>query len=45
MREQSQQRSARACEGRLQIRSYDGKDGVKRWITEVIADRFEFIRT
>ncbi len=30
-------------EGRLQIRSYDGKDGVKRWITEVIADRFEFI--
>ena len=30
-------------EGRLQIRSYDGKDGNKRWITEVIADRFEFI--
>ena len=30
-------------EGRLQIRSYDGKDGQKRWITEVIADRFEFI--
>ena len=30
-------------EGRLQIRSYDGKDGQKRWVTEVIADRFEFI--
>ena len=30
-------------EGRLQIRSYDGKDSNKRWITEVIADRFEFI--
>ena len=30
-------------EGRLQIRSYDGKDGNKRWVTEVIADRFEFI--
>ena len=30
-------------EGRLQIRSYDGKDGNKHWITEVIADRFEFI--
>lgn len=30
-------------EGRLQIRSYDGRDGQKRWITEVIADRVEFI--
>lgn len=30
-------------EGRLQIRSYDGNDGTKRWTTEVIADRFEFI--
>ena len=30
-------------EGRLQIRSYDAKDGSKRWVTEVIADRFEFI--
>ena len=32
-------------EGRLQIRSYDGKDGNKRWVTEVIADRFEFIES
>ena len=31
------------AEGRLQIRSYDAKDGSKRYITEVIADRFEFI--
>lgn len=30
-------------EGRLQIRSYDAKDGTKRWVTEVVADRFEFI--
>lgn len=30
-------------EGRLQIRSYDAKDGSKRWIAEVIAERFEFI--
>ncbi len=30
-------------EGRLQIRSYDAKDGSKRWVTEVIANNFEFI--
>lgn len=30
-------------EGRLQIRSYDGKDGQKHYVTEVIADRVEFI--
>ena len=30
-------------EGRLQIRSYDAKDGSKRYVTEVIADHFEFI--
>jgi single-strand DNA-binding protein len=30
--------------GRLQIRSYDAKDGSKRWVTEVIATDFpEFI--
>ena len=27
-----------AVEGRLQIRSYDGNDGQRRWVTEVIAD-------
>lgn len=30
-------------DGRLQIRSYDGKDGQKHYATEVIADRVEFI--
>lgn len=30
-------------EGRLQIRSYEGKDGQKRWVTEVIAQSVEFI--
>jgi len=30
------------AEGRLQIRSYE-KDGTKRWVSEVIADRVEFI--
>lgn len=30
-------------EGRVQIRNYDANDGSKRWVTEVIADRFEFV--
>lgn len=30
-------------EGRLQIRSYDAKDGSKRYVTEVIGNNFEFI--
>ena len=30
-------------EGRLQIRGYDGKDGQKRWVTEVIMQSVEFI--
>jgi len=30
-------------EGRLQIRSYDGKDGQKRWVTEIIAQSVEFL--
>lgn len=30
-------------EGRIQVRSYDGKDGQKRYATEVIADKAEFI--
>ena len=32
-----------AVEGRLQIHSYDGNDGQRRYVTEVIADRVEFI--
>ena len=30
-------------EGRLQIRSYEGKDGNRHWVTEVIANSVEFI--
>ena len=30
-------------EGRIQTRSYDAKDGSKRYVTEVIADSMEFI--
>lgn len=30
-------------EGRIQTRSYDAKDGSKRYVTEVIAERFEYI--
>jgi single-strand DNA-binding protein len=32
-----------AVDGRLQIRSFDGQDGQKRWITEVIADNVRFL--
>ena len=30
-------------EGRLQIRSYEAKDGQKKYVTEVITEHFEFI--
>ena len=30
-------------EGRLQLRSYDGKDGGKRYVTEVVAKNVEFL--
>lgn len=30
-------------DGRLQIRSYEAKDGTKRWVTEIIANGVEFI--
>lgn len=30
-------------EGRLQIRSYDGKDGQKHWVSEIIASNVQFI--
>lgn len=32
-----------AVDGRLQIRSYEGQDGQKRWSTEVIADNVRFL--
>ncbi len=30
-------------EGRIQTRTYDGKDGAKHWVTEVVASDFEYI--
>lgn len=32
-----------AIEGRLQIRSYEGQDGVKRTVAEVVADDVRFL--
>lgn len=29
--------------GRLQIRSYDDKDGVKRYVTEIVGENIEFL--
>lgn len=29
--------------GRIQVRSYDAKDGTKRYVTEVVAEEVEFI--
>jgi len=32
-----------AVSGRLQSRSYEGRDGIKRYVTEVVAARVEFL--
>lgn len=32
-----------AVQGRLQSRSYDGKDGIRRYVTEVVAERVQFL--
>ena len=34
-----------AIEGRIQTRSYDGQDGQKRYVTEVVADNVQFLDT
>lgn len=34
-----------SIEGRIQTRSYDGADGKKVYVTEVIADNFEFLES
>ena len=34
-----------AIDGRIQTRSYDGEDGKKRYVTEVVADNVEFLGT
>ena len=31
-----------AVQGEIQTRSYDDKDGIKRWVTEIIADNVSF---
>lgn len=32
-----------AVSGRIQVRSYDAKDGTKRYVTEVVADEVQFL--
>ena len=32
-----------ATDGRLQIRSYQGQDGQRRWVTEVVAETVRFL--
>ena len=32
-----------AVDGRMQVRNYDGKDGVRRWVTEVVAENVRFL--
>ena len=32
-----------AVEGRLQIRTYDDKEGQRRWVTEVVAENVRFL--
>lgn len=34
-----------AIDGRIQTRSYDGEDGKKRYVTEIVADNVEFLGT
>jgi len=33
-----------AVEGRLQVRNYEDKDGIKKWVTEVVARRVDFLQ-
>lgn len=35
--------SQAAISGRIQTRSYDAKDGTKRYVTEVVADDIQFL--
>ena len=35
--------SLAAVDGRMQVRSYDAKDGTRRWVTEVVADTVRFL--
>ncbi len=33
-----------AVEGRLQVRNYEDKDGIRKWVTEVVARRVDFLQ-
>lgn len=33
-----------AIEGRLQVRNYEDKDGIRKWVTEVVARRVDFLQ-
>ena len=35
--------SLAAVDGRMQVRNYDDKDGIRRWVTEVVADNVRFL--
>jgi single-strand DNA-binding protein len=35
--------SLAAVDGRLQVRTFDGKDGNRRWVTEVVAENVRFL--
>lgn len=35
--------SLAAVDGRIQVRTYEAKDGGRRWVTEVIAERVVFL--
>lgn len=32
-----------AIDGRIQVRSFDGQDGQRRWVTEVLGDNVRFL--
>lgn len=32
-----------AIDGRIQVRSYEGQDGQRRWVTEVVGDNVRFL--
>lgn len=32
-----------AVDGRIQVRTYDAKDGQRRWVTEIIAENVRFL--
>ena len=35
--------SLAAVDGRIQVRSFEGKDGNRRWVTEIVADNVRFL--